>query len=278
MNYSKVLFGLVVLCLFGSGLSNHCSSHDECEEAPQLVRLNEDNFLVIRGPITDMSASKTIEQLLALRAKDIYLYISSPGGSVFAGLQITQVMQTLEASGVRVHTIADFAASMGYIIHQYGSTRLVRPWGVLMQHQMSYGVRGNYWNVQSYNRFISQINTELTKYQSERSNVSASHFNELTQHDMWLVGQSAIDSHVADHVVDVVCDFRSDTYVEEIMTFWGPVELTFSTCPLVSAPLKVRMVDGNVEDLQNVMMMYNQSNYPALAANGVHNFVDTNVA
>lgn len=257
--YGLLFLGCLIASTTASTANSTCSS--------QMVHLTEENFLIIRGPITDVSASRVIEKLLSLREKDVYLYISSPGGSVFAGLQIVQAMQTLQASGVTVHTVADFAASMGYVIHQYGSQRLVRPWGVLMQHQMSYGVRGNFHNVQSYTRFIDQINTELTKYQASRSNVSSSHFNELTQHDMWLVGQSTVDSNVADCVVDVACDFRSDTYDEEIMTFWGPVQLTFSTCPLISAPLRVRFLDGTIQHEKDVRAMFDANNYHKMISN-----------
>jgi len=60
-------------------------------------RLLKERIIFLGTPIDDMVASLIIAQLLFLEAedpaKDIYLYINSPGGVVTAGLAIYDTMQ-----------------------------------------------------------------------------------------------------------------------------------------------------------------------------------------
>jgi ATP-dependent Clp endopeptidase proteolytic subunit ClpP len=77
-------------------------------------RLLKDRIIFIGTPIDDQVANVVMAQLLFLAGedpeKDIWLYINSPGGSVYAGLAIYDTMQYVEP---RVGTICmGIAASM----------------------------------------------------------------------------------------------------------------------------------------------------------------------
>ena len=68
-----------------------------------------------REAVTSDSANRIVAQMLFLEAedpeKDIYLYINSPGGSVYDGLGIFDTMQHIKPD---VHTVCvGLAASMG---------------------------------------------------------------------------------------------------------------------------------------------------------------------
>src|SRR4030081_3711242 len=60
-------------------------------------RLLKDRIIFIGTPIDDQVANVVVAQLLFLEGedpeKDIYLYINSPGGSVYSGLAIYDTMQ-----------------------------------------------------------------------------------------------------------------------------------------------------------------------------------------
>src|SRR5687768_18536590 len=78
-------------------------------------RLLMDRIVFMGTPIDDNVASIIIAQLLFLEAedpsKDVYLYINSPGGSVYAGLAIYDTMQYMTAP---INTMCmGMAASMG---------------------------------------------------------------------------------------------------------------------------------------------------------------------
>ncbi|HSH45326.1 MAG TPA: ATP-dependent Clp protease proteolytic subunit, partial [Longimicrobiales bacterium] len=81
-------------------------------------RLLMDRIIFLGTPVDDNVANIIIAQLLFLQAedpeRDIFLYINSPGGSVYAGLAIYDTIQYLTAP---VNTMCmGMAASMGSLL------------------------------------------------------------------------------------------------------------------------------------------------------------------
>src|SRR5690625_2850517 len=109
-------------------------------------RLLMDRIVFLGTPVDDNVANIIIAQLLFLEAedpsKDIYLYINSPGGSVYAGLAIYDTMQYLRAP---VATMCmGLAASMGALLLAAGAPgkRSALPNSRIMIHQPSGGSQG----------------------------------------------------------------------------------------------------------------------------------------
>ena len=78
-------------------------------------RLLRERIIFLGEAVTNDSANRIVAQMLFLEAedpeKDIYLYINSPGGSVYDGLGIFDTMQHIKPD---VHTVCvGLAASMG---------------------------------------------------------------------------------------------------------------------------------------------------------------------
>lgn len=78
-------------------------------------RLLRERIIFLGEPVTSESANRIVAQLLFLEAedpeKDIFLYINSPGGSVYDGLGIFDTMQHIKPD---VQTVCvGLAASMG---------------------------------------------------------------------------------------------------------------------------------------------------------------------
>jgi len=109
-------------------------------------RLLMDRIVFLGSAVDDMVANIIVAQLLFLDAddpeRDIYLYINSPGGSVYAGLAIYDTMQHLRAP------VATFcvgmAASMGAVLLAGGAAgkRSALPNSRIMIHQPSSGYHG----------------------------------------------------------------------------------------------------------------------------------------
>ena len=86
-------------------------------------RLLMDRIVFLGAPVDDTVANIIIAQLLFLQAedpdKDIYLYVNSPGGSVYAGLAIYDTLQYMSAP---VNTMCmGMAASMGAVLLAAGT-------------------------------------------------------------------------------------------------------------------------------------------------------------
>jgi ATP-dependent Clp protease protease subunit len=109
-------------------------------------RLLMDRIVFLGSAIDDMVANIIVAQLLFLDAddpeRDIYLYINSPGGNVYAGLAIYDTIQHLRAP------VATFcvgmAASMGAVLLAGGMAgkRSALPNSRILIHQPSSGYQG----------------------------------------------------------------------------------------------------------------------------------------
>lgn len=109
-------------------------------------RLLEDRVIFLTGEINDQVADLIVAQLLFLEgkdsAKDISLYINSPGGSVSAGFAIYDTMNYIRCD---VSTICvGMAASMGAFLLSSGAKgkRFALPNSKIMIHQPLGGAQG----------------------------------------------------------------------------------------------------------------------------------------
>ena len=225
------------------------------------INLNENNLVSIRGPIDSDSTNKFFQDVMKLdKESEINIFINSPGGSVMEGLKIVSYIEMLNQN-VKVNCIADFAASMAFIITQSCKNRYALKSSLLMQHQMSLINRGNLFNLNNYMEMINDMNVDLDKSQAERIDMSYEEFKERITNDWWLYGNKAKEMNVVDDIVNVKCSDRLISGNEKIKvsTFFGNVEYTFNLCPLVRHPLKVkfnRELDYNSEDISEEYKKY----------------------
>jgi len=109
-------------------------------------RLLRERIIFLGSQVDDTSANLIMSQLLFLEAedpeKDIYLYINSPGGSVYAGMAILDTMNHVRPD---VCTICmGLAASMGAFLLSAGAKgkRMSLPNARIMIHQPLGGAQG----------------------------------------------------------------------------------------------------------------------------------------
>ncbi|MHC1692323.1 MAG: ATP-dependent Clp endopeptidase proteolytic subunit ClpP [Sphaerochaetaceae bacterium] len=124
-------------------------------------RLLRDRIIILGEEITAATADIVVAQLLFLEsedpAKDISLYINSPGGSVTAGLAIYDTMQYIRPD---VQTIClGQAASMGALLLTGGSPgkRYILPSARVMIHQPWGGVNGQVSDIAIHTRELLRI-------------------------------------------------------------------------------------------------------------------------
>jgi ATP-dependent Clp protease protease subunit len=109
-------------------------------------RLLKDRIIFLGSPIDDNIANLVIAQMLFLEAedpaKDVFLYINSPGGSVTAGMAIYDTMQFIKPHVVT--TCMGMAASMGAFLLAAGTKgkRAALPNSRIMIHQPMAGTQG----------------------------------------------------------------------------------------------------------------------------------------
>src|SRR5205807_9714617 len=110
------------------------------------ARLLKERIVFLGSAVDDEVANLICAQLLLLESegseRDIYLYINSPGGSVYAGLAIYDTMQYVQAD---VATICiGLGASMGQFLLCAGTPgkRYALPHARILMHQPSGQMQG----------------------------------------------------------------------------------------------------------------------------------------
>ncbi|MFO7261328.1 MAG: ATP-dependent Clp endopeptidase proteolytic subunit ClpP [bacterium] len=168
-------------------------------------RLLMDRIIFLGAPIDDHVANIVIAQLLFLQAdnpeKDIYLYINSPGGSVYAGLAIYDTMQFLTAP---VATMCmGMAASMGALLLAAGTKgkRSALPNSRIMIHQPSGGSHGTAADIEIQAREILFARERLNQILALHTGQPVERIAEDVDRDRFMSPQEALEYGLIDHVV-----------------------------------------------------------------------------
>ena len=176
----------------------------------EVVELGQENFVRLVGEIEDNSASRFIQELYTVSAKNlnVTVYIDSPGGDVLAGMRIIDAVQGLRAvrPGLRLQCYAQTAASMAFIFLQTScDRRVVSAFSVLMSHQASLGARGKAGEVESRLDLVRQVLELLDIRVAARLGMSVAAYRQTIVNDWWLVGKNALEAKAADTLGSVAC-------------------------------------------------------------------------
>lgn len=233
-------------------------SSDKLEESPKfkgggtsaatgVVTLSARNTYIFRGAVDGDTVAKAQLGLMKLSrrlSKDsvIYLVLDTPGGSIQAG---NTLVDTIKGLPQRVKTVTQFAASMGFYFVQALDERIITPSGVLMAHRAKVGGVSGEVPGEAIVRInmIMDIVREMEKLNATRIGVTLEEYQRVSRDEYWVSGEEAVRQGVADRVAAVACDESLDgisSVVEN--TIFGQVQVQFSNCPAIMAPLSVNMV------------------------------------
>ena len=169
-------------------------------------RLLKDRIVLLTGEVNDETAAAVVAQLLYLEAedpaKDISLYINSPGGSVTAGLAILDTMEHIRCD---VSTIAvGLAASMGAVLLAAGAKgkRRVLPNAEVMIHQPLGGAEGQASDVLIRARHLERTRTRLTNLLAEYTGRDRAQLAADMDRDNFMDAAESVAYGLADEVVD----------------------------------------------------------------------------
>ncbi len=169
-------------------------------------RLLMDRIVFLGSGIDDTVANIIVAQLLFLDAedpeRDIYLYINSPGGSVYAGLAIYDTMQHLRAP---VSTVCvGMAASMGAILLAGGAEgkRQSLPNSRIMIHQPSSGFSGTAADIHIAAKEVLGIKERLNQILSHHTGRDVEQIERDVDRDYFMGPVEAVEYGIIDRVVE----------------------------------------------------------------------------
>jgi len=171
-------------------------------------RMMKERVVFFTGEVETNMCNIMVAQLLFLEAENpeapISMYINSPGGSVYDGLAVYDVMQYIKCP---VHTyVTGMAASMGSFIAQAGEPghRYLLPRAITMIHQPSSGTRGKVSDMEIDLMESLRIKKEMTELYVKHNSrgVPYERFVELLDRDKWLTAPQALELGLADQIVE----------------------------------------------------------------------------
>ncbi len=165
-------------------------------------RLLKERIIFIGGPIDDHVANLVVAQLLFLEsedpAKDIFLYINSPGGVVYSGLAIYDTIQYIRPD---VSTICvGMAASMGALLLTAGAKgkRFALPTSRIMIHQPLGGAQGQASQIEIQAREILRLKDLGNEILHRHTGQPLERIERDTDRDFYMSAQEAVEYDVID--------------------------------------------------------------------------------
>ena len=169
-------------------------------------RLLMDRIIFLGCGIDDNVANIIVAQLLFLDAedpeRDVYLYVNSPGGGVYAGLAIYDTIQHMRAP---VATFAvGIAASMAAVLVAAGEKgkRGALPNARIMIHQPSGGSQGTASDIEIAAKEILYTRMRLNEILAKHTGQSLEQIQEDVDRDRFMSPEEAVEYGLIDRVLE----------------------------------------------------------------------------
>jgi len=168
-------------------------------------RLLRERIVFLRTQVDDTSANLICAQLLLLEsedtARDIHLYVNSPGGSVSAGMAIYDTMQYVQCD---VATIClGMAASMGQFLLCAGAPgkRYALPHSRVLMHQPSASMQGAAVDIAIHAEQIIYTKRIMAERIAEHTGQAVEQIETDFDRDRWFTAEEAKDYGIIDNVI-----------------------------------------------------------------------------
>lgn len=171
-------------------------------------RLLKDRIIFLGDEVNAHTANIIVAQLLFLQAenpnKDVFLYINSPGGSVYDAMAIYDTIQYIKPD---VQTIATgFAASAAAFLLSSGTKgkRFALPHSRVMIHQPSSGTRGKVTDQEIDLKEALHIKELLEEIMAKNTGQTVSKIHNDMERDYYMSAIEAKKYGIIDDVIDKI--------------------------------------------------------------------------
>ena len=196
------------------------------EETPQIIFMGDpsggppdtcvevmDNTIMFYGEVNEKNAKllnkaiRTLDKELKIfklkfgcDSPPLRMFISSYGGSVFAGFSI---MDTIKNCVTPVHTYVDgSAASAATLISVVAKKRFIFPNSFMLIHQLSSAMWGNYEAMKDEMENLDLIMSKIKKIYKEHTNMSTRQITEILKKDKWFEADKCLELGLVDEIVE----------------------------------------------------------------------------
>jgi ATP-dependent Clp protease protease subunit len=168
-------------------------------------RLLNERIVILGTPIDDQISNLIVAQLIHLESedpdKDIFLYINSPGGSVYAGLSIYDTMQFVKPD---IQTICfGIAMSMGAVLLAGGAKgkRMSLPNSKVLIHQVMGGFQGQATDIEIQARETLALKKRLEEIIADHTGQDVEKVSKDMDRDYFMTAEEAKAYGIIDNVL-----------------------------------------------------------------------------
>jgi ATP-dependent Clp protease protease subunit len=171
-------------------------------------RLLKDRIIFLGEDVNPHTANLIIAQLLFLdnddSKKDIFLYINSPGGSVYDALAIYDTMQFVKAD-VQTVGIGMQASAAAFLLSSGAKgKRLLLPNSTVMIHQPSSGTRGKVTDMEIDLKETLRLKHRLNEIMAANTGQKIERIHEDMERDRWMSAPEAKEYGLVDKVIEAL--------------------------------------------------------------------------
>ena len=177
----------------------------DVQRADVFQRLLKNRIVFLGTQVDQNSANLICAQLLLLEAedpeRDIALYINSPGGSVYAGMAIYDMMQYVP-NDVSTYAMG-MAASMGQFLLTAGAPgkRFALPHAQILMHQPSGGIGGTASDIRIQAEQMLYIKRTLFERTAYHTGQPIEQIERDADRDRWFTAEEAKEYGFVDRVI-----------------------------------------------------------------------------
>lgn len=168
-------------------------------------RLLKDRIIFLGTAVDDNSANIIIAQLLFLQAedskKDIFFYINSPGGSVYALMAIYDTMQYLSCDIQTVGIGVQASAAAVLLGSGTKGKRFLLPNATVMIHQPSSGTEGKASDMEIDLRETLRLKRRLNEIMAENTGQPIKKIEVDMERDYWMSADEAKKYGIVDKII-----------------------------------------------------------------------------
>jgi len=168
--------------------------------------LLKERIIFLGTPIDDQVANLMVAQLLFLNHEDpereIFMYINSPGGIIYAGLAIYDTMQMISNP---ISTVAvGVTASFGTVLLAAGTKgrRYALPNATIHMHQPLGGAQGQATDIEIQARQILRLKALLLNILAKHTGQPLEVIERDSDRDYYLEAKTAVDYGLIDQVME----------------------------------------------------------------------------
>jgi ATP-dependent protease ClpP protease subunit len=160
---------------------------------------NENNFNLNKQLREKDVELRILSLQMNITTPNIYLHISSFGGSILSAFSTVDCMKGLQT---HIHTYVDgYAASAGTIMSVVGKERYMGENSYMLIHQLSNRSWGNYEQLKDDMKNCDVFMKRIKKIYEEHTKIPKNKLKEILKHDLWWDAKTCLKYGLIDDIV-----------------------------------------------------------------------------